>query len=165
MISIEKAMQNKYPRRVALVVCRGRKGDIDITPVTYFTNASHSPEPPTWTICLNKEHYSTRVISKTKEFTLCFPTIKQKKDVLYCGGISGYRTHKLMHCNFGLVPSKKIKAPMLKGCTSCFECKVIKKTPIYGHTLITGRVLSADVTGKGKGLYQLSHDVRRLGSG
>jgi len=83
MISIEKVMETKYPRRVALVVCRGRKGDIDMTPVTYFTNASHPPEPQTWTVCLSKEHYSTKIISKTREFTLCFPTTGQKKDVLY----------------------------------------------------------------------------------
>jgi len=154
MISIEKAMETKHPLRVALVVCRGTKGDIDITPINWFTNVSWKT-PRTWLISLNKEHYSTHVISKTGEFTLCFPTTEQIRDVKYCGRISGRKTHKLMHCNFSLVPSKKVKPPMIKGCTGCFECKVIWKKLFYNQVAFVGKVVSADILGKGRPLFTI----------
>ncbi|MFQ6020795.1 MAG: flavin reductase family protein [Candidatus Aenigmatarchaeota archaeon] len=154
---IKKAMKGKYPEDVALIITKDKKGVVDITPICYFMNASYKPHPETWAISLWKGHYSTENIKKTKEFVLCIPTLKQKKDILYCGSVSGKKVNKLEHCNFKTIPSKKIKSPMIKGCIACFECKVIKSMLVYNQMLFVGKIVRAKYFKKDKKVYHLGN--------
>jgi flavin reductase (DIM6/NTAB) family NADH-FMN oxidoreductase RutF len=151
-MKIEQAMEAKYPQRVALVVCKD-KDKVDVTPISWFSNASGHDSPWTWLISLGKGYHSTKIISRTKEFTLCFPTVRQIKDVLYCGSVSRRKVDKLEHCNFKPVPAKKVKAPLIKGCTACYECVVIGKVPVFGQIVFIGKVVAASKQGAGKALY------------
>lgn len=156
MKEIEKAKRAKYPENVALVVTRDEKGKIDITPICWFTNASWKFHE-TWAISLWKGHYSTELIKKNKEFVLCIPTIKQKKDILYCGFVSGRKVNKLDKCKFKLIQSKRVKPPMIKDCIACFECKLIKSMLVYNQMLFVGKVVAAKYFKKAKKVYHFGN--------
>lgn len=159
---IKKAMRAKYPENVALIIAKDKKGKVDITPICYFTNASFVPYPETWAISLWKNHYSTSVIKKTKEFVLCIPSLKQKKDVSYCGHTSGRNTNKLEKTSFKTISSQKIKPPMIKDSIACFECKLIKNILIYNQMLFIGKIVAAKYFKRGKKIYH--HGNYKLGS-
>jgi len=152
---IRKAMTAKYPEDVALIVTKDREGRVDVTPICYFMNASFRPYPETWAISLWKNHYSTELIKKNKD--LCIPSFKQKKDVSFCGSVSGRYVNKLERCNFKLIPSKKVEPPMIKNCIACFECKVIKKMLVYNQMMFIGKVVAAKYFGGRKKIYHFGH--------
>jgi len=152
MNDIEKAKKAKYPENVALIITSDRKGRIDITPICWFTNASWRFHE-TWAINLWKGHYSTELIKKNKEFVLCIPSIEQKKDISFCGSVSGRNVNKLEKCNFDIIKSSKVKTPMIKNSIACFECKLIKSMLVYNQMLFVGEVVAARYFKKAKKVY------------
>jgi len=152
MNEIEKAEKAKFPENVALIVTKDKKGKVDITPICWFTNASYKG-PKTWAISLWKGHYGTELIKKNKEFVLCIPSIKQKKDILFCGSVSGRKVNKLDKCSFKLIKSKKVKPPMIKNSLACFECKLIKSVLVYDQMLFIGKIVSAKFFKRAEKIY------------
>ena len=152
-VDMEKAVKKRYPERVALVVCKDGKGMVDVTPVGWFTLCNS--EPRCWAISLHHKHYSHKVISETNEFVLCLPSYSQKKDILYCGNVSGWDEDKLKKCEFKTIPSKKVKPPLIEDCVACFECKVVEKAKAPDHTVFIGEVLVAYISDRKDKVYNL----------
>ncbi len=153
-IGIEEGVKKRHPEGVALVVCKDEKGKVDITPIGWFMIANAKPR--CWAISLQHRHYSHKVISETGEFVLCLPSYFQKKDILYCGSVSGWNEDKLKKTKFKTISSKKVKPPILKDCIACFECRVIEKTKVPDHTIFIGEILSAYISDKKDKIYNLS---------
>jgi flavin reductase (DIM6/NTAB) family NADH-FMN oxidoreductase RutF len=154
---IEKAMKATYPEKVALIVTKDEKGKVDITPICWFMKTSFKPYPKTWAISLWKNHYSTELIKRNKEFVLCIPSIKQKKDISFCGSVSGREVNKLEKCNFKLIQSIKVKPPMIKDSMACFECKLIKNMLVYNQMLFVGKIVAAKYFKKAKKVYHFGN--------
>lgn len=152
-VDIETAVKKRYPEGVALVVCKDEKGMVDVTPIGWFMLCNS--EPRCWAISLYHKHYSHKIISETGEFVLCLPSYSQKKDILYCGSVSGWDEDKLKKCKSETVPSKKVKPPILKDCIACFECKVIEKIRAPDHTIFVGEVLAAYISDRKDKVYNL----------
>ena len=160
-IGPEIAIKKRYPEGVALVVCRDKKGMVDVTPIGWFMMCNSDPK--CWAISLYKKHYSHKVISETNEFCLCLPSFKQKEDTLYCGSVSGWNTDKLKGCDLKTIPSQKVKPPILKDCIACFECQVIGKLPAPDHTTFIGEVLVAYISERKSKVYNWGeHDLFEL---
>lgn len=151
----ETALKTRYPEGVALVVCKDEKSQVDITPIGWFMLCNSTPQ--SWAISLYHKHFSHHVISKTKEFTLCLPSYKQKKDILYCGSVSGWNEDKLKKCSFRISSSTKIQVPLIEDCIACYECKVIKTTTLPDHTIFVGEILVSYVSERTDKIYNLGN--------
>lgn len=152
-VDTEIAVKRRFPEGVALVVCKDEKGMVNLTPVGWFMLCNS--EPRCWAIALYKEHYSHKVISGTGEFSLCLPAFSQKENILYCGSVSGWNVDKLKKCKLKIIPSQKIKPPILEGSIACFECKVVDKTVLADHTIFVGKVLVSYTSDRKDKTYNL----------
>lgn len=157
-VDTETAVEKRYPEGVALVICKDKKGMVDVTPIGWFMPCNSKPR--CWAISLYHRHYSHKVISETGEFVLCLPSYKQRKDILYCGSVSSWNVDKLKKCKFKTILSKKVKPPVLEDSIACFECKVIIKTKAPDHTIFIGKVLTAYISDRKDKTYNLgSHNL------
>jgi len=152
-VNIEEAIKKKFPEPVGLVVCLDEKGVVDITPVGWFMTCNFTPK--SWAISLGHTRYSHEVISKTSEFSLCLPTYKQKGDIIYCGTHSGRDVNKLENTSFETMPASRIKAPILRDCIACYECKVINKLDLADHTIFIGEILDSSICENINKIYSL----------
>jgi len=160
-VDVEEAMSKRYPEIVVLVTQKSKDGKVNITPLGWAMPANSKPR--CWAISIAKKHYSNKVINETKEFCLCLPSLKQKEDTLYCGGVSGWDVDKLGKCSFELLPATRIKSPLLKNSIACFECKVIGKFDAPDHTVFIGEVVAAHVSDRKDKLYNLgNHNLQVL---
>lgn len=157
-VDSEKAVKMRYPESVALVVCKDKKGMVDVTPIGWSMLCNSRPR--CWAIALYHKHYSHKVISETDEFVFCIPSYKQKKDILYCGSVSGWNVDKLKNCKLKITPSKKVKPPLIKDSIACFECKVIQKAKAPDHTIFIGEILAAYISDRKDKVY--NHGQRDL---
>ncbi len=152
-VEIEEALKLRYPEIVANIVTKSLDGKIDITPIGWLSPVSL--DPPTWAICLDKEHFSRKAILETKEFTLCLPSAKQKEDVLFCGAHSGWDTDKLTQTKFKTLPAEKVSTPLLDDSLACFECKLIDTKENSDVTIFFGEIVAAHISGEKRGLANL----------
>ena len=156
--STELAVKKRHPEGVALVVCKDKKGMVDVTPIGWFMLCNSNPR--CWAIALYHKHYSHKVISETKEFVLCLPSFKQKDDILYCGSVSGWKVDKLKKCKFKTIASEKVKPPLLVDSIACFECRVINKVKAPDHTIFVGEILNSYISERKDKTYNLgSHNL------
>ncbi|MCX6807161.1 MAG: flavin reductase family protein [Candidatus Berkelbacteria bacterium] len=152
-IRIEEAMKFRHPEIVVLVVTKSKEGKIDVTPIGWAMLGSSNPK--TWAVGIAKRHYSHKAILDTKEFTLCIPSYKQRKDVLFCGSVSGWDVGKLPKTKLKILPSKKISVPLLEDSLACFECKLIDQMVTSDHTIFLGEIVAAYISGEDEGLINL----------
>jgi len=150
-IPIEKAVKKRYPEGVALIVCQNKQGRINVTPVDWFMICNLKPRY--WAVSLYNKHYSYKIISEQKEFVLCIPSYSQKKDLLYCGKVSGWKTDKMKNCQFATIPAKKIKPPLIQDSIACFECVLTNKHRVIDHTIFIGKIVAAYVSDRTDKIY------------
>lgn len=154
-VEIEEALRFRHPEIVVNVVTKSAEGKIDVTPIGWATLGSANPK--TWAIGVGKEHYSHKAILDTKEFTVCLPHFKQKKDTLFCGSHTAWKTDKLPQTNFKLLPATKVSTPLLDESLACFECKLIDKMETSDSTIFLGEIVVAHLSGENEGLINLGH--------
>jgi len=81
-------------------------------------------------------------IERTKEFGINVASQDQTTEVNIAGGYSGTELDKLkIKSIFELIQSRKIKAPLIAGCTINAECKLVKKQKLGDHVMIVGKVV------------------------
>ncbi len=81
-------------------------------------------------------------IEKTKEFGVNVASKDQTTEVNIAGGYSGSEIDKLKVKNiFQITSPKKIKTPMILGCTVNAECKLVRKEKAGDHVMLVGRVV------------------------
>ncbi len=161
-VKIEEALGRRFPEQLALIVSRDLGGKINFCPIGYFCLASHNPR--VWMIGVYKDHYTNKVISYTKEFVLCIPSMEQANDLLYCGSHHGWEVDKVKHTNFVLKDSKFIKVPFVENSVASFECKVIRDVVVGDHTSFFGQVSAAHVSNKTWRDRIYNWDDKRLGN-
>lgn len=152
-IETELAVKKRHPEGVALIVCKDKKGMVDVTPIGWFMLCNSKPR--CWAIALYQKHYSHKVISETNEFVLTLPSFKQVKDILYCGSVSGWKVDKLKKCKFKTILANKVKPPLLEDSIACYECKVINKIKAPDHTIFIGEVLVSYISDRKDKTYNL----------
>ena len=81
-------------------------------------------------------------IERTKEFGINVASQDQTTGVNIAGGYSGTELDKLkIKSIFKLIQSRKIKTPLIAGCTINAECKLVKKQKLGDHVMIVGKVV------------------------
>lgn len=79
-------------------------------------------------ILIRTSRYSYSLIEKTDNFTVNFPIHKNMNNELFlCGTKSGRDCNKIKECNFILLPSQKVKTPIIANCGLYYECRILTK--------------------------------------
>lgn len=150
--NLKQAYEKIKPQRVALVSCVDKNGIPNVITIAWFMRTSF--EPPLIAISIGHKRYSHQLIKDTKEFVIAFPKQNMKEIAIYCGSKSGRDVNKIKDAKIKTRKAKKIRPPLIEGCTVNFECKVINELETGDHTIFIGEIVAAHLEGSGL-LYDL----------
>lgn len=156
-VAFDIAYRLLHPRHTVLVTCvdESRKANI----ITLAWSMPTSISPPLVVISVAPKRHSHRMIEESGEFVVNVPTMEIVKHSLYCGRISGTKVDKFKETRLTLLPSKKVKPPIIKECVAHLECRLVQKIPTGDHTLFVGEVLAAYVN---EGFFTDIYDVKKV---
>ena len=118
-------------------------------------------EPPTISVCINKQNLTHEFITESKVFTASI--LSQDTPLSFIGHFgfkSGREVDKLKDINYKL---GETKAPIiLDHCLAYLEARVIDQVDVGTHTIFIGELVGADVIGEGEPMtYAYYHQVKR----
>ena len=144
-IRIEQPFRPVYPSPAGLIVSVDENNKPNVMTAGEVFNISLK-EPCIIGIALRKATYTHGLISKSKVFTVNFPTldILDKMDLVgTCTGRDGLDKF----AEYGLTPIKgdAVPAPIIKECPVNLECKCLNITEVGDHDLFLGEVVAMHV--------------------
>ena len=118
-------------------------------------------EPPTISVCINKQNLTHEFITESKVFTASI--LSQDTPLFFIGHFgfkSGREIDKLKDINYKL---GETKAPIILDHTLAYlEARVIDQVDVGSHTIFIGEVVGADVISEGEPMsYAYYHQVKR----
>jgi flavin reductase (DIM6/NTAB) family NADH-FMN oxidoreductase RutF len=153
-VSVSEAIERKYPEQVVLATSVDPKGKANAMPLGW--SMITSGKPTMLAISVGHKRHTHKLIEECGEFVLAFPAAGQEGPLLYCGTHSGRDVDKFKESGFKALPAKKVKPPLIAGCVSNFECKVVGKLSTGDHTIFVGEVVAAHIEDEAKvRLYNL----------
>ncbi len=159
---IEEAVLKRFPEQVALIVSKDKTGKVNLCPVGFFCLTSWDPK--IWLVGLYNSHFSTKIITETKKFVLCLPSVAQADDLLYCGQFHGWDRDKLKSISLKLTQTNAEGPPIVEDSIACFECDVIEQVAIGDHQAFFGKIIQA-YTGEDDWKRKLYNwDDKRIGN-
>lgn len=135
-----------YPNPVVLVTTIDANDRANIITLTLVGAACW--KPPIISIGVGKSQHSRSLIEEYGEFVVNIPKAEMVRDVEYCGVVSGRDVDKCAKTSFTLVPSSKVKPPMIKECPLNLECRVKNKIPLGSNVLFLAEVICLHVDRK-----------------
>ncbi len=136
----DKVYRLLHPRQVVLVTC-AEEGKPNVLTVAWSTPLSF--DPPLVGVSIGKNRYSHGVISRSGEFAISIPPASLLEKVKRCGTLSGRNRDKFREVNLTPLPSRRLRAPVVKEGIAHLECRVVKKVEVGDHTLFVGEVVEA----------------------
>jgi len=118
-------------------------------------------EPPSISVCINKQNLTHKFITESKVFTASI--LAQDTPLSFIGHFgfkSGRDVDKLKDINYKL---GETKAPIIIDHSVAYlEAKVINQIDVGTHTIFIGEIVGADVLGEGEPMtYAYYHQVKR----
>ncbi|MFC2079579.1 flavin reductase family protein [Candidatus Bipolaricaulota bacterium] len=160
-LGLTEMIQAKYPEQVTIVVTVGECGRANVIPLSWVTQVSLNPHR--FVVAIGNEQYSQRLLEQSGEFVLAFPNKTQAREVVFCGTRSGRSVNKELESGFTFIPSTQIAPPLVEGCLSNLECKLISQHNAGDHTLYVGEVVAAHIEKeareKTEGMYYLGGEL------
>ena len=139
-----------YPMLTALVTS-AHEGKQNVLTANWVMPCSF--EPPLLAVSIGKTRFSHGLIKKSGEFCVCVPPADKEKEAWFVGTKHGDKTDKFKESGFSPAPAKKVKAPLIKECVACLECKVVSEHEAGDHTIFVGEVLEVHEQKNGKKLF------------
>lgn len=140
---IKRAIEKKYPEWVTMLVTVGEDGVPNAMPAGWVTFTSI--EPVIMAVSVGHSRYSHRLMEKSDQFVITYPSEKQKEDVYYCGNNSGEEVDKFSETSLEPTEPAWGDVPLIKGSVVCFECEKRGSMKTGDHTLFAGEVRAAHV--------------------
>lgn len=81
---------------------------------------------PRFAITTGAWNYSYKTLKKTRQCVIAIPTVDMLDTVVGIGTCSGADTDKFAKFGLTPVPSKVVKAPLIKECLANIECRVVE---------------------------------------
>jgi flavin reductase (DIM6/NTAB) family NADH-FMN oxidoreductase RutF len=136
-----------------------KKGKPNVMACAWATPVSE--EPPIVVVCVAKEAYTAELIKQTKEFVINIPTKELLKALWICGKTSGRNIDKFKKAGLKISKAKKVKPPLIEGCTGRIECKLWKTVDAGECCAFFGKVLSAEADDRylKKGLWSETAEI------
>ena len=130
---IEETMKAFDEGRV-LLVSQGKEGPPNAMAIGWGT-IGIIWRRPIFTVLVRPSRYTHRLIEQTNDFTVNIVNPQLKEVVQYCGTVSGRDHNKFKEKQLTAIPSKKVKAPIIKECILHFECQVVYKNDLVPSDL------------------------------
>lgn len=137
---VDKYYHYAFPMQAVLVTCNNEHGKTNIITLAWCTPISR--DPPLYGISLAPKRYSHGLIESTKEFVVNFAPFELADKVHFCGTRSGKKVDKVKETGLTLVPSQKVKVPLIKECFAHLECKLVETLSLGDHTFFIGEVVN-----------------------
>ena len=131
-----------YPSPAALIVSADENQKSNIMTAGEVFNISLR-QPCIIGIALRKATYTHGLISRTKEFTVNFPTASILEKVDKIGMVSGRDgLDKFKAFDLTPLPAREIVPPLIEECPVNLECKLLSVTEVGDHDLFLGDVVA-----------------------
>ncbi len=125
---LEKAFTYLEPGSVLLVTSSNRKKD-NVMTISWQMVLDFTPHIA---ICTGSWNDSFNAIIRTKQCTLCVPTVDMLDKVVGIGTVHASECDKFEHFHLKKQQPAKVKAPLLADCLAALECKVVDYVEKYG---------------------------------
>lgn len=125
---------------VALVTAKS--GDV-VNVMSAEWSLQVSLEPVLMSVFVGYKRATYDLIKNSGEFGLSYCSDKQANLAHIAGNYSLRQADKFDLADFKTFPAKRIKAPLIDGCISNFECEVVDEYRMGDHAAFVGKVLEA----------------------
>lgn len=88
---------------------------------------------------IHKSHYTNAGIKETQVFSVCLPSENLMVETDYCGIMTGKKTDKA--AIFDVFYGELEKAPMIRACPVCMECRLEQTVDFAEHDVFVGDVV------------------------
>jgi flavin reductase (DIM6/NTAB) family NADH-FMN oxidoreductase RutF len=88
---------------------------------------------------IHKSHYTNAGIKENKVFSVCLPSEDLMVETDYCGIMTGKKTDKA--AIFDVFYGELEKAPMIRECPICMECRLERIVDFVEHDVFVGQVV------------------------
>lgn len=105
-----------------LLVTTEYKGKSDVMAMSWHMMVDFMP--PLVACIISNDHFSFKLLKKSKECVLNIPTKKIASKVVACGNVSGADLDKFKKFKLSTSPGSVVKAPLLDECYASLECVV-----------------------------------------
>lgn len=117
-----------------------------------ITCAWHMPlskTPPLLAIALAKGHFSSELITKSREFVINVPHWALLDKVMLCGSVSGRQKDKFKEAGFTPQKTSLLKeTPKIRECIANIECKLSSIKEAGDHFIFFGEAVYAEAEEK-----------------
>jgi len=141
--TMAEALAAKYPEQVTIVVTLDAEGTANVVPLCWVTQVSG--EPLRFVVAIHKRGYSHGLLLEREEFVLAFPDKAQAEAVMFCGTRSGRKVNKETESGLSFTPASKVAPPLVEGCLTNLECRLVSHHDAGDHLLFVGEVVAAHV--------------------
>ena len=138
--SIKKAFTFLEPGPVVLVTTKdGDKNNI--MTISWHMVMDFTPQIA---ITTGPWNHSFETLMKTKECVIAIPNVDIAEKVVRIGTVSGKEVDKFKEYGLTPLPAEVVKAPLIKECLACIECKLIDYVEPQGILVLQGQQLWVD---------------------
>jgi len=117
-----------------------------------------SGTPPLYSLALGQSSNTYKLIKKSKEFVIAVPNKSMEKAIKIFGHQHGDEIDKFKESKLTTIPAKKIKVPLIKEATICYECKLVNTIKTGSCNLVVGEVVVAHHNKKKKVILVMGKD-------
>ena len=117
-----------------LLVSQGGKGHPNVMAIGWGT-IGIIWQKPIFVVLVRPSRYTYKLIEETGEFTVNIVPSQLKDAVQYCGTVSGRDHNKFKEKQLTIMPSQKVKPPVIKEGFLHFECRVVHKNDLIPSEL------------------------------
>ncbi len=104
-----------------------------------------SSTPPLVGVAVYQGHFTSQLISESKEFVVNIPPAELRGKVVECGSVHGKDLDKFERFKLTPLAGNKVKAPLVQECYAHLECKLTDKVEVGDHFLFVGKIVAARV--------------------
>ena len=131
-VSIKKAFTFIEPGPVVLVTTNDGHQD-NVMTISWHMVMDFTPQIA---ISTGPWNHSFETLMKTKECVIAIPTVDLIQKVIGIGTVPGTELDKFKEFKLTPLPAKGVKAPLIKECLACLECKLIDYIEAYGIVIL-----------------------------
>ena len=142
-VTFDEAKNTKYPEQVVIAVAKDREGKVNPISVSWTMIVSH--DPPMMAIAIGKTRYSAQTIPHSECFTIVYPSIEMKDQVILFGTESGRDVDKIGLCVCPTESAKEIDSVLLLEAVANFECQLESYMPAGDHIVFVGRIVASHI--------------------
>ncbi len=154
VIPIEKAFMFFEPGPVLLVTTKAG-GKNNVMTLSWHMVIDFTPR---LAITTGPWNYSFANLLAQKECVLCVPALDLAETVVRIGSVSGMKVDKFKEFGLTEKKAKTVKAPLIKECLFCLECKLVEYIEEHSIIILEGTKAWYDTEKKEKRTFHANGD-------